>query len=315
MARKLRVEFEGAVYHVMNRGDQRERIFVDDEDRRLFLATLGQACAKTEWQVHAFCLMSNHFHLVVETPRANLSAGMRWFLGTYTGRYNRRHRLFGHLFSGRFKGLNVDAASPGYLKTVCDYVHLNPVRAKLIAAGKPVRSYAWSSYPEYLRKPAKRLIWLRAERLLGEWGIGRDDATGRGRFEQGMERRAEEERAKESGDWKKLRRGWCWGPKTFREELLDRIGESRTRAHEGPEIRESEEQKAERLIGGMLRQAGWKEVELEKRAKGDKAKARIAQRLRGETTMTWEWIAKRLRRGYWRTAFNATRAVSKRKRT
>ena len=81
MARKLRVEFEGAAYHVMSRGDQRERIFVDDEDRRLFLATLGEACAKTEWQVHAFCLMGNHFHLVVETPRANLSAGMRWFLG------------------------------------------------------------------------------------------------------------------------------------------------------------------------------------------------------------------------------------------
>jgi putative transposase len=180
MARKLRVEFEGAVYHVMNRGDQRERIFVDDEDRRLFLATLGEACAKTEWQVHAFCLMSNHFHLVVETPRANLSAGMRWFLGTYTGRYNRRHRLFGHLFSGRFKALNVDAASPGYLKTVCDYVHLNPVRAKWIAAGKPVRSYSWSSYPEYLRRPGKRLSWLRVERLLGEWG----DRPGRCRRER-----------------------------------------------------------------------------------------------------------------------------------
>ena len=100
--------------------------------------------------------------------------------------------------------------------------------------------------------------------------------------------------------------------------LLDRIGERRTRAHEGPEIRESEEQKEEGLIGGMLRKAGWKEGkegELEKRAKGDKAKARIAERLRDETTMTWEWIAKRLRMGHWRTAFNATRAVSKRKRT
>jgi REP element-mobilizing transposase RayT len=161
----------------MNRGDQRERIFVDDEDRRLFLATLREVCAKTEWQVHAFCLMSNHFHLVVETPRANLSAGMWWFLGTYTGRYHRRHRLFGHLLSDRFKALNVDAASPGYLKTVCDYVHLNPVRVKLIAAGKPVRSYAWSSHPEYLRKPGKRLSWLWVERLLGEWGIGRDDAA------------------------------------------------------------------------------------------------------------------------------------------
>src|SRR6185369_3850253 len=86
MARKLRVEYPGAIYHVMNRGDRREPIFRDDADRQRFLETLGEACVKTGWQVHALCLMSNHFHLVVETPRANLVAGMKWFLGTYTSR-------------------------------------------------------------------------------------------------------------------------------------------------------------------------------------------------------------------------------------
>ena len=105
MARKLRVEYPGAVYHVMNRGDRREPIFKDDKDRLNFLATLGEACQKTGWQVHAFCLMPNHFHLVLETPQGNLVAGMKWLLGTYTGRFNRRHKLFGHLFSGRYKGL------------------------------------------------------------------------------------------------------------------------------------------------------------------------------------------------------------------
>jgi putative transposase len=119
MARKLRVEYPGAIYHVMNRGDRREPIFRDEEDRRRFITTLGEACAKTGWQVHALCLMHNHFHLVVETPRANLVAGMRWFLGTCTGRFNRRHRLFGHLFSGRYKALIVDGSGNGYLKTVC----------------------------------------------------------------------------------------------------------------------------------------------------------------------------------------------------
>jgi REP element-mobilizing transposase RayT len=84
MPRKLRVEYPGAIYHVMNRGDRREPIFKDDEDRKLFLATLGECCGKTDWQVQAWCLMLNHFHLVVETPRANLVAGMKWFLGTYT---------------------------------------------------------------------------------------------------------------------------------------------------------------------------------------------------------------------------------------
>ncbi len=118
MPRKLRVEYEGAIYHLMNRGDRREAIFLDEQDRQLFLETLAEACQKTGWQVHAFCLMNNHFHLIVETPRANLVAGMRWFLGTYTARFNRRHKIFGHLFSGRFKSLIVDGSGTGYLKTV-----------------------------------------------------------------------------------------------------------------------------------------------------------------------------------------------------
>jgi REP element-mobilizing transposase RayT len=132
MARKLRLEYAGAIYHVMSRGDRREPIFKDDDDRKVFLKTLGEACGKTGWEVHAFCLMDNHFHMVVETPAANLVAGMKWFLGTYTGRFNRRHRVFGHLFSGRYKALVVDGSGSGYLKTVCDYVHLNPVRAGLV---------------------------------------------------------------------------------------------------------------------------------------------------------------------------------------
>jgi putative transposase len=120
VARKLRVEYEGAIYHVINRGDRREVIFLDDEDRHLFLKTLAEACAKTEWQAHAYCLMSNHFHLVIETPQPNLVAGMKWLLGTYTARFNRRHKLSGHLFAGRYKALIVDGSGSGYLKTVCD---------------------------------------------------------------------------------------------------------------------------------------------------------------------------------------------------
>ena len=98
MARKLRVEYPGAIYHVMNRGDHREAIFREDADRLLFLETLEQACQKTDWQLHAWCLMNNHFHLVVETPKGNLVAGMKWFLANYTCRFNRKHKLFGHLF-------------------------------------------------------------------------------------------------------------------------------------------------------------------------------------------------------------------------
>ncbi len=110
MARKLRVQCPGAIYHVMNHGDRREPIFQDAADHKVFLETFGEACQKTGWQLHAWCLMSNHFHLVIETPRGNLVAGMKWLLGTCTGRFNRRHRCFGHLFSGRYKALIVDGS-------------------------------------------------------------------------------------------------------------------------------------------------------------------------------------------------------------
>ena len=126
MARQPRIEYPGAIYHVMNRGDRREPIVRGATDGELFVRTLGEACDKAGWQVHAFCLMPNHIHLVMETPQPDLCDGMKWFLGTYTNRFNRRHRLFGHLFSGRYKSLLVDDRDTAYLQTVCQYVHLNP---------------------------------------------------------------------------------------------------------------------------------------------------------------------------------------------
>jgi len=303
------VEYEGAIYHVMNRGDRREPIFLSDEDREMFLETLAQACRKCGWRVQAYCLMPNHFHLVVETPRANLVAGMRWFLGTYTARFNRRHKYFGHLFSGRYKSLVVDGSGTGYLKTVCDYVHLNPVRAKLLKAEQLLTEYPWSSWPEYLQRPAKRKPWLRVDRLMGEWGIKADTSAGRRALEAGMEQRRELENSKENGDWKRLRRGWCFGPKEFREELLELIGEKQGKQHYGEELRESDEQKAERLIAETLKKVKWSNEDLKERRKGDAIKARLANRLRGETTVTWPWIARRLAMGHWRTARNAAQKI------
>ena len=129
MPRKARVEFAGAIYHLLDRGDRREAIFRDDIDRRGFLRTLAEVCARTGWRIHAYVLMSNHYHLLVETPEANLVAGMRWFQGTYTARFKRRYRLSGHLFQGRYKAVIVDPAARNYLVALSDYIHLNPVRA------------------------------------------------------------------------------------------------------------------------------------------------------------------------------------------
>ena len=293
MARRLRVEYSGAIYHVINRGDRREGIFRDDCDRRRFLETLSETCAKTGWQVHAYCLMRNHFHLVVETPQPNLVAGMKWFLGTYTSRFNHRHNLFGHLFSGRYKALIVDGEGE-YLHTVCDYVHCNPVRAGLVSTEQPLRSYRWSSFPLYLQSPAKRPDWLRVDRLLGECGIGRDNAAGRREFEMLLERRRVAKNAQEYGS---IRRGWCLGGATFREELLERIAARAGTHHYGEELRESTLAKAERLLGAELGRRSWKTEELALRRKGDPEKLAIAARLRCETTVTLSWIAERLHMG------------------
>jgi putative transposase len=305
MGRKLRVQYPGAIYHVMNRGDRREPIFFDDRDRQMFLDTLGRACEKTDWLVHAWCLMKNHFHLVVETPRANLVDGMKWFLGTYTSRFNRRHKYFGHLFSGRYKALMVDGSTSGYLKSVCDYVHLNPVRAKLLGPKDKLSAFQWSSFGEYLKPRGQRPGWLQVERLLGEWGVPKDSSAGREHFERLMETRRMSEDPQEV---KRIERGWCHGSEEFRQELLAQMESSFGPHHAGIEKQESAQAKAERILGEELARLHLRTQDLERARKADRRKLKIALRLRQETTMTWKWIANQLSMGTGGSAANAVRA-------
>jgi putative transposase len=294
MPRPLRVQFAGAIYHLMSRGDRREAIFRDDPDRRCFLDTLGEACEKTGWQVHAYCLMNNHFHLVAETPQPNLIAGMKWLLGTYTGRFNRRHQLFGHLFSGRYKSIVVDERGGGYLRTACDYVHLNPVRAGWVSADQPVWAYPWSSYPLYLA-PARRPAWLRVDRVLGEHGIGEDSAEGRIEFQQRMEQRRSEGEAPER--LAALRRGWRLGAADFVQRLTEKLGRPGHRHELACERRETDTVRAERLVQERLAGLGWTEQSLAEQPKGHPEKVQLARRLRRQTPMARHWIARRLGMG------------------
>jgi REP element-mobilizing transposase RayT len=290
------MEYPGAIYHVVNRGDRREDIFKDDLDRQQFLSTLEEACAKTEWQVHAYCLMRNHFHLVIETPQGNLVAGMKWLLGVYTKRFNIRHKFCGHVFAGRYKALIVDGSGTGYLRSVCDYVHLNPARAKIIAAEARLESFVWSSYPAYLQSTRQRPKWLRVDRLLGDKGIARDSASGRRELARQMELRRRQEQTSEYGS---VRRGWCLGGEAFRQDLLAAAAERVGSSHYGADRQETGEEKAQRLVREELRRRGWKEQDLAGLAKGNKGKVAVARRLRQESTMSLKWIARRLHMGSW----------------
>jgi len=141
MARPLRIEYDGAVYHITARGNARKAIYKDDEDRKTFLEVLHQVNKRFNWLCHAYCLMNNHYHLIIETPDGNLSKGMRQMNGVFTQLFNRRHHRVGHVFQGRYKAILID--KEGYLLEVSRYVVLNPVRAK--AVEKP-EDWKWSSY-------------------------------------------------------------------------------------------------------------------------------------------------------------------------
>jgi putative transposase len=173
MARPLRIEFAGALYHVTSRGDRHEPIFEDDDDRQVFLNVLAEVVSRFNWLCHAYCLMTNHYHLVVETPDGNLSKGMRQLNGMYTQASNRRHKRTGHLFQGRFKGILVDKES--YLLELSRYVVLNPVRAAMV---KHPGDYAWSSYGAMVgATPTPG--WLATDRLLIQFGSRRAEARRR----------------------------------------------------------------------------------------------------------------------------------------
>jgi len=268
MPRKLRVEYPGAMYHrlrqaygstgVMSRGDRYENIYLDDVDRQDFLKTLAEACQKAGWQVHAYCLMRNHYHVVLETPNANLVAGMAWLQSTYTIRLNHRHRLFGHVFSGRYKAQLVEGSGNGYLRTACDYVHLNPVRAGILKAEERLLAYPWSSLPAYLAAPEHRPQWVRVDRLLGEHGLQEDTAASREEFERRMEARRLEEADEE--EIKALRRGWCLGSEPFRQKMLELMEGKLGENHSGELHRETAEQKANRIICEELSRLGWQSI-------------------------------------------------------
>lgn len=185
MGRPQRVIFENAYYHVMNRGASRGNIFFDEEDKKNFLGTLSDASNQYDIEIHAYCLMDNHYHLLIKTPKANISRAMRHLNGVYTQRYNRRHDTDGALFRGRYKAILID--SDAYLLHLTKYIHLNPLSAKMV---EQLEDYEWSSYLAYIGKRAPR-NWLVLHEVYEQLTQGQEKTKHYQRFMLGLDLKKE----------------------------------------------------------------------------------------------------------------------------
>lgn len=331
MARQVRIEFPGAFYHVMARGNRLEPIFISPagQDQELFLKTLGEACERTGFRVWAWVLMGNHYHLVLETPKANLVAGMGWLQNTYTRRFNARHKKWGRLFGDRYKSILIEEDRSGdgssYLATLMDYVHLNPARAQLVLSGKKnagsLLDYPWSSVARgYALAPKKRPKWLCVDAGLELFGW-KDVAANRRRFVARLDGRMAAEKAQQCGlaeiDGQtlnsSLRRGWYWGSDVFKEMMLLRLDALAADRHKhgsqlptghsytsGEQHKDHNVQQAEAIIEDAVTHFGLSGGDAEIFAKlphGDLSAVAVAWTICGCTTLPQSWIAKRLALG------------------
>lgn len=216
MARPLRIEFENAIYHVMARGNARQKIFLEDEDYRKLADGLARTVERCGWLVMAYCWMPNHLHLFLRTPHSNLSRGMQRFLSGYANWFTRRHRRPGHLFQGRFRGELIEDES--YYWNVSRYIHLNPVRGKRPLASHPAE-WPWSSYAGY-RHRRQRQAWVAYQEILtawqGEMG-GRDAERAYRRFVESGVKEPPTSPFRDAVD------GWLLGSQAFVDRMRDRL--------------------------------------------------------------------------------------------
>jgi putative transposase len=294
MARKLRLEFPGAIYHVINRGNYRRWIFAAERTKAAFEACLFEACQRSHWRLHAHVVMSNHFHLALETPLGNLASGMQWMESTFANRFNRLRNERGHLFQSRYKALVVEPGDA--LGHVCHYIHLNPVRAGLVEVSQ-LEGYRHSSY-WFLQRPAMRPDFVVSTSALTEAGGLADTAGGRGSYHDFLAWQAAEGPAGKNAAYVNLSRGWALGSAEFKAKLIDDHGiaaECRAWEESGAgEVRERRWQQAlERALGKL-------DLRVEDVRSGRKSaswKLAIAAWLKSNCDARTRWIAEALSLG------------------
>lgn len=315
MARALRVEFPGARYHLMCRGNQSRNIFTVQEDADLFVRTLGEMCVRNGVAVHAWCLMSNHYHLLLATPQGNLSDAMKWFQGTFTQRYNAGHKLWGHLFQGRYKAKVIDDSDSSYFRTVGEYIHLNPADAGLVKPGK-LAEYPWSSYPVYLEPPSRRPDWLVVREVLNACGMPDDSIKSRRAYRTYMDLRHQSVasrslNAADQAAWSRMERGWLHGSAEFRKRMAECL-EAQGKAHlkslvDVEQKRDLSEAAAQVVLKKCLDHFEIKPDELPRLPKSAPVKMLIAGFLRYHYPVGAEWVSKQLAMGHFTTVSRAMR--------
>jgi putative transposase len=294
MPRKLRLEFPGAVYHVINRGNYRSWIFQHEQTKAAFETCLFEACQRGQWRLHAFTIMSNHYHLALETPRGNLVAGMQWLQSTFANRFNKMRGERGHLFQGRYKSLLVEPG--GALGQVCDYIHLNAVRARL-AGAEELERYRRSSY-WFLLHPAARPDFLAATTALAEAGGLADTRAGRSSYRDYLIWQAAEGPAGKNAAYVNLSRGWALGSAEFKAALIDEHGVSaECRAWETSGAQEVRERRCRHALERALRGLGKSLEEAKTGRKSAPWKLAIAAWLKLNTQARTRWIAAALALG------------------
>ena len=278
---------------------------------------LGEACEKTGWRVHAYVLMANHYHLLVQTPEPNLVAGMKWLQGTYTQRYNSRHSLFGHLFQGRYKAVIVDGGKQeNYFQVLSTYIHLNPARAKLITIGQErLKRYRWSSYPWYLNRAAKRPKWLHTESVLESLRLGPRQSKGYEAYIEGrvLELATKAGHKELESEWKAVRGGWYVGGESFREKLEGYLAGAksgrRRESHSGPAKAAHDEAAARRYLEQGLKMLDVNAAELPELPKSAPEKKVLAWWLRERTTVSLRWLSQWLAMGHFTRVSQAVSQV------
>ena len=294
MARKLRLEFPGACYHVINRGNYRSDIFQLASTKAAFEACLFEACEKSRWLLHAFVLMRNHYHLAVETPDGNLVAGMHWLQVTFARRFNLHRSEHGHLFQGRYKALLVEDGDP--LGLVCHYIHLNPVRASILPVSR-LQHYRYSSY-WYLWHLKHCPHFLRFENALSATGQISLSPSGRNKYVQYLEWQVEEGPAGTSKAYVNLSQGWALGGTEFRTALMhDHSLVARTRAWELVGAKEIKEQAWRDALARLLMNTGRSESDFGPAPKSAPWKLALAAWMKSHTQTSNRWLCQTLNLG------------------